>query len=327
MIEVREVTKHYGNKTAVDGLSFSVSKGEILGFLGPNGAGKTTTMRMITGLIPPTSGMVTVDGLNVTENPVEASRLIGYLPEDAPFYPEMTVAEFLDFMGAMKEIPGKERAREIDRVITQLELGPVYRRLVGNCSLGYRHRIGLAHALLGDPEVLILDEPTAGLDPRQRIEIRDLIRAMAGRRTVILSSHVLPEVQQTCERVVIINEGRLVAEDTPSGLAVRLRGQSALRLQVAAPASEVAGVLSGISGIAELKRESSEGTDEAPVFSVEMEPNRDLREDIFFRLAEAGYPILEMTPVGFSLEEIFLRLTTEDPTQPERDPQAGVISR
>ncbi|MFO7942434.1 MAG: ABC transporter ATP-binding protein [Bacillota bacterium] len=326
MIEVSELTKHYGNKVAVDNLSFSVNKGEILGFLGPNGAGKTTTMRVITGLIPPSSGVVTVNGLNVTENPVEASRLIGYLPEDAPFYPEMTVADFLDFMGAMKEIPAKERSREIDRVVTQLELGPVYRRLVGNCSLGYRHRIGLAHALLGDPEVLILDEPTAGLDPRQRLEIRDLVRAMAGRRTVILSSHVLPEVQQTCERVVIINEGRLVAEDTPSGLAARLQGQSVLRLRVAAPAEEVTGALSDMPGIAVVRMESSGGTDAPPVFTVEMEPNRDLREDIFFRFAEAGYAILEMTPVGFSLEEIFLKLTTEDPERSEQNREEAVVS-
>ncbi len=325
MIEVQNVRKHYGDKVAVDDLSFSAVKGEILGFLGPNGAGKTTTMRMITGFTPPNAGTITVDGIDVTEDPLEVARHIGYLPEDAPLYPEMTVADFLDFMGEMKEINARERKREIDRVVSQLALGPVYRRLTGNCSLGYRHRIGLAQALLGDPEILILDEPTSGLDPRQRIEIRELIRDLAGRRTVILSSHVLPEVQQTCERVVIINEGKLVAEDTPSGLAARMEGQSVMRIKVRAPAREAEAVLENIAGIVRISRESS--TDEAlPLFSVEMETGSDLREDIFYRFAEAHLPIVEMTPIGFSLEDIFLRLTTEDPARVSADdPGEGAV--
>lgn len=319
MIEVNGVTKRYGKKSAVDNLTFNATKGEILGFLGPNGAGKTTTMRMITGFIPPTAGSIRVDGIDVVENPMAVSRKIGYLPEDAPLYPEMTVADFLDFMAEMKEIKGKGRRREIDRVVARLELGPVYRRLVGNCSLGYRHRIGLAQALLGDPEILILDEPTSGLDPRQRLEIRDLIRDLAGRRTVILSSHVLPEVQQTCERVVIINEGRLVAEDTPSGLAARLQGQSVLRIQVRAPVEDTLRLLEDLPGIVAVKRDADGRNAGPPSFTVEMEPNRDLREDIFFRFAESNLPILEMTPVGFSLEDIFLQLITEDPERAQED--------
>ena len=317
MIEVNNVSKNYGDKVAVKDLSFRANKGEILGFLGPNGAGKTTTMRMITGFTPPASGNITVDGIDVVEDPMEIARKIGYLPEDAPLYPEMTVADFLDFMGEMKEVPARERRKEVDRVVAQLELGPVYRRLVGNCSLGYRHRIGLAQALLGDPEILILDEPTSGLDPRQRLEIRDLIRGLAGRRTVILSSHVLPEVQQTCERVVIINEGKLVAEDTPSGLAARLEGQSSLKIRTRAPEDRAKSILSGIAGIIRVTSDPTGGSREAPAFVVEMEAETDVREDIFFRFAGEGIPILEMTPTGFSLEDIFLKLTTEDPGRSE----------
>lgn len=313
MIEVHNVTKKYGNKTAVDDLTFSVPEGEILGFLGPNGAGKTTTMRIITGFLPPTSGEVRVDGLDVLEEPLEVKSRIGYLPEDAPLYREMTVAGFLAFMAEMKGLNSTTISREVDRVVEQLELGPVYRRLVGNCSLGYRHRIGLAQALLGDPPLLVLDEPTSGLDPRQRIEIRDLIRSLAGERTVILSSHVLPEVQQTCQRVVIINEGRLVAEDTPSGLATRLQGHTRLRLEIRGPRGEVAGSLRAIHGVDEVSVE--EGDTLTTNYSLEVSPERDVREEIFLTMARQGYPILEMTTEGVSLEDVFLKLTTEDPAR------------
>ncbi|MFO8060900.1 MAG: ABC transporter ATP-binding protein [Bacillota bacterium] len=318
MIEVQNVSKKYGETNAVNQLSFSVPRGEILGFLGPNGAGKTTTMRIITGFIPPTSGSVRVDGLDVLEDPLETKSRIGYLPENSPLYPEMTVAHFLSFMAEMKDLNPKTISREIDRVVEQLELGPVYNRLTGNCSLGYRHRIGLAQALLGDPPVLILDEPTSGLDPRQRIEIRDLIRSLAGERTVILSSHVLPEVQQTCERVVIINKGELVAEDTPSGLASRMQGHTGLRLEARGSSDVISGLLAEIPGIDSVTLDSEKQS--SAVFSLEVSPDRDVREDIFNAMAAASCPILEFTSEGVSLEDVFLQLTTEDPAKvPERE--------
>ncbi len=311
MVEVQNVSKKYGDATAVNKLSFSVPRGEILGFLGPNGAGKTTTMRIITGFIPPTSGSVRVDGLDVLESPLETKKRIGYLPENAPLYPEMTVAHFLTFMAEMKGLDPKTISREVDHVVEQLELGPVYRRLTGNCSLGYRHRIGLGQALLGDPPVLILDEPTSGLDPRQRIEIRDLIRSLAGERTVILSSHVLSEVQQTCERVVIINKGELVAEDSPSGLAARLQGHSNLQTEIRGCKEQIVGLLGEIAGINTINVDSEK--ERSTVFSLEVSPERDVREDIFHAMAAHNCPILEITSHGASLEDVFLQLTTEDP--------------
>ncbi len=312
-IEVRDVTKKYGDTVAVNQLTFNVSKGEILGFLGPNGAGKTTTMRIITGFLPPTSGTVHVDGIDVLEEPLEVKERIGYLPQDAPIYREMTVKHYLQFMAEMKDLNAKQIAGEIDRAVEQLELQRVYNRLCGNCSLGYRHRIGLAAALLGDPPILILDEPTSGLDPHQRIEIRDLIRGLAGERTVILSSHVLPEVQQTCERVVIINDGRLVAEDTPSGLAAQLTGYSELKLSVRGEKDAIAQELNTIPGVHDVVAESVDnGT---VTFAVHMSPERDIRVDVFNRMAEKSSPIVEMTPLGASLEDIFIRLTTEDPAK------------
>ncbi len=313
MVEVQNVSKRYGDTSAVNELSFSVPRGEILGFLGPNGAGKTTTMRIITGFIPPTSGSVRVDGFDVLENPLETKSRIGYLPENSPLYPEMTVAHFLSFMAEMKDLDPKTIPREVDNVVEQLELGPVYHRLTGNCSLGYRHRIGLAQALLGDPPILILDEPTSGLDPRQRIEIRDLIRSLAGERTVILSSHVLPEVQQTCERVVIINNGQLVAEDSPSGLASRLQGHSRLKLEARGCSDLISRALAGIAGINEITVDSEKGRSTA--FSLEVSPDRDVREDIFHAMAASNCPILEMSSQGASLEDVFLQLTTEDPAR------------
>jgi len=312
-IEVRDVTKKYGDQVAVDHLTFNVSKGEILGFLGPNGAGKTTTMRIITGFLPPTSGTVHVDGIDVLEEPLEVKERVGYLPQDAPVYPEMTVKHYLHFMAEMKGLNAGQIAQNVDRAVQQLELQPVYNRLCGNCSLGYRHRIGLAATLLGDPPILILDEPTSGLDPHQRIEIRELIRGLAGERTVILSSHVLPEVQQTCERVVIINDGRLVAEDTPSGLAAQLTGYTELKLSVIGAEDVISEVLSAIPGVQEVVPEPRE--DGTATFAVHMSPQRDIRADVFNKMVENNSPIVEMTPQGASLEDIFIQLTTEDPAQ------------
>ncbi len=317
MIEVKQLTKRYGDKVAVKDLSFTAAKGEILGFLGPNGAGKTSTMRVITGFIPPTSGTVKVDGLDVVENVLETRRRIGYLPEYSPLYPEMTVADFLDFMAEMKEIEPGKKQKEIDRVVEQLELGPVFNRLTGNCSLGYRHRIGLAHALLGDPEILILDEPTSGLDPRQRIEIRDLIRGLSGRRTVILSSHVLPEVQQTCERVVIINNGELVAVDTPTGLATRMKGVATLSVTVRGSANKAQKAIKQIPGVLEIDIEADKREKNINRLTVSASPDKDLRELIFRALASSDVAVLELSAQDASLEDVFLQLTTEDPQRKE----------
>ena len=222
MIEVQHLTKRYGKVTAVDDVSFRVERGEILGFLGPNGAGKTTTMRILTGYMPATDGRATVAGYDVFTNPIEAKRRTGYLPETPPLYPDMTVREYLEFVARIKGIPANERATRIDTVMQRTHVADMASRHCGKLSKGYRQRVGLAQAILHNPEVLILDEPTAGLDPKQIIETRDLIRSLAGDHTIVLSTHILPEVAQTCQRVVIINRGRVVAVDTPDNLTARL---------------------------------------------------------------------------------------------------------
>ena len=228
MIEVEHITKRYGRVTAVDDVSFKVEKGEILGFLGPNGAGKTTTMRILTGYMPPTDGKATVAGFDVFTHPVEAKRRTGYLPETPPLYPDMTVREYLDFVARIKGVPPAERKSRVDNVMQRTHVADMASRHCGKLSKGYRQRVGLAQAIIHNPEVLILDEPTAGLDPKQIIETRDLIRGLAGNHTIVLSTHILPEVSQTCQRVVIINKGRVVAVDTPENLTARLRGSETM---------------------------------------------------------------------------------------------------
>ena len=232
MIEVQHITKRYGRVTAVDDVSFRVERGEILGFLGPNGAGKTTTMRILTGYMPASEGRATVAGYDVFDKPIEAKRRTGYLPETPPLYPDMTVREYLDFVGRIKGVPGKERAERVRTVMARTHVADMADRHCAKLSKGYRQRVGLAQALIHNPEVLILDEPTAGLDPKQIIETRDLIRSLAGDHTIVLSTHILPEVAQTCQRVVIINKGRVVAVDTPDNLTAQLRGSSGLYVQV-----------------------------------------------------------------------------------------------
>src|SRR6187455_730017 len=224
MIEVADLRKSYGRFDAVSGVSFTVGKGEILGFLGPNGAGKTTTMRILTGYVPATEGRATVAGYDVFTHPLEAKRRTGYLPETPPLYPDMTVREYLDFVGRIKGVPSSERKARVDAVMQRTHVADMASRHCGKLSKGYRHRVGLAQAIIHNPEVLILDEPTAGLDPKQIIETRDLIRSLAGDHTIVLSTHILPEVAQTCQRVVIIAKGRVVAVDTPEGLTGRLQG-------------------------------------------------------------------------------------------------------
>ncbi len=309
MIEVEHLTKTYaGVQRGVYDLTFSVAEGEIVGLLGPNGAGKTTTMRCLTGYHPPTSGTVRVAGLDIVEDPRAAKERIGYLPEVPPLYPEMTVRAYLEFVAQLRGVPRQNLRAALDDVLEPLHLGPVRDRVIRNISKGYRQRVGLAQALIGRPPVVILDEPTVGLDPKQIIETRELIRSLAGRHTVILSSHILPEVQQVCQRVVIIDQGRLVAIDTPEGLARRLRRAQVLAVRVKGEASQVAAVLAAVPGVAQVTAEGGE----PPLFQVEAQPGEDVREALFFALARAELPLLELRPVEFSLEEVFLRLTTAE---------------
>ena len=314
MIEVQHLTKRYGPVTAVDDVTFRVEKGEILGFLGPNGAGKTTTMRVLTGYMPATEGKAVVAGFDVFDQPLEAKARTGYLPETPPLYPEMTVREYLQFVARLKlgSLGRAERNQRVETAMRRTHVDDMANRHCSKLSKGYRQRVGLAQALIHDPEVLILDEPTAGLDPKQIIETRDLIRSLAGNHTIVLSTHILPEVAQTCQRVVIINKGRVVAEDTPDNLTQQLKGAATLYVQVAAN-GEAADALRGLPGIRTVLR--VDGSAETTGYEVEVEPNVDVRREIARTIVQRGWGLLELRPLRMSLEEIFLQLTTEE--QPE----------
>jgi ABC-2 type transport system ATP-binding protein len=311
MIEVQHVTKRYGPFTAVDDVSFRVEKGEILGFLGPNGAGKTTTMRMITGYMPPTEGSAIVAGYDVFTHPLEAKKRTGYLPETPPLYPDMTVREYLTFVAKIKtdRMTAADRRMRVDHVMKRAHVDDVAEKHCSKLSKGYRQRVGLAQALIHEPEVLILDEPTAGLDPKQIMETRDLIRGLAGNHTIILSTHILPEVAQTCQRVVIINKGRVVAVDTPDNLTHQLKGAATLYVEVEGDGNtELA--LADVPGV--VKVAAVDRHDMRVGYEIESEPNRDIRRDIARAVVDRGWGLLELRPTRMSLEEIFLQLTTEE---------------
>jgi len=310
MIEVENLTKRYGRHTAVDGISFRVHKGEILGFLGPNGAGKTTTMRILTGYMPATEGKDIVAGFDVFDQPIEAKRRTGYLPETPPLYPEMTVRDYLAFVARIKGVPRGERAARLDYVMGRTRVADVAHRHCGKLSKGYRQRVGLAQAILHNPDVLILDEPTAGLDPKQIIETRQLIKELAGDHTIILSTHILPEVSQTCHRVVIINKGRVVAVDTPENLTARLRGSETMYLQVDGLGADVKAALEAVTGVTRVVLADTRGT--ATGFEIDSESGHDVRRDLAGTVVSGGWGLLELRPMRMSLEEIFLHLTTED---------------
>jgi gliding motility-associated transport system ATP-binding protein len=310
MIEVDSLTKRYGRATAVDAVSFRVEKGEILGFLGPNGAGKTTTMRILTCYLPPTEGTARVGGFDVFQQPMEVRRRVGYLPETPPLYPDMEVREYLDFCGRIKGVPASGRRAKVDDAMEKTRVTDVRSTLIGKLSKGYRQRVGLAQAILHNPEVLILDEPTAGLDPKQIIETRELIRGLKGDHTIILSTHILPEVSMTCGRVVIINKGRVVAEDTPDNLTHRLRGAGTLRLEVRGDEVPVLDTLRAVPGV--LTAQARGGHDGAMLVDVEAESGRDVRSDLARAVVSAGHGLLGLQQMGMSLEEIFLHLTTTD---------------
>jgi ABC-2 type transport system ATP-binding protein len=321
VIEVQHLTKRYGPVTAVDDVSFRVEKGEILGFLGPNGAGKTTTMRILTGYMPPTDGKAVVAGYDVQETPIEAKRLTGYLPETPPLYPDMTVADYLDFCARIKGVPRGERGARVKNSMERTRIADVARRHCGKLSKGYRQRVGLAQALLHNPQVLILDEPTAGLDPKQIIETRQLIKDLGGDHTVILSTHILPEVSQTCHRVVIINRGRVVAVDSPDNLTARLRGTETMFLQVDAAGADAREVLKMVPGVTQVRVADTRGP--VTALEVESESGRDVRRELAAAIVNRGWGLLELRPMRMSLEEIFLHLTTEDVAAGAGDAVAG----
>jgi len=315
VIEVQHLTKRYGRVTAVQDVSFRVERGEILGFLGPNGAGKTTTMRILTGYMPATEGKAIVAGFDVFDQPIEAKRRTGYLPETPPLYPDMSVLEYLQFVARIKGVPGGERRQRIQAVMERTRIDDMANRLCGKLSKGYRQRVGLAQALIHNPDVLILDEPTAGLDPKQIIETRELIKELAGDHTIILSTHILPEVAQTCQRVVIINKGRVVAIDTPDNLTARLRGSETMYLQVDTAGADAAAALHRVPGVTRVVE--TDRRDGLAGYEIDSERGRDVRRDLSRAVVTSGWGLLELRPMRMSLEDVFLSLTTEEvPTPP-----------
>jgi len=320
MIEADKLTKYYDKFTAIRDVSFKVEKGEIVGFLGPNGAGKTTTMRILTGFLPPSSGTARVAGYDVLTESLQVRRRIGYLPENVPLYTDMKVTDYLEFVAEVKGVERGNRRHRIGEVMEKCGLAEVRRTLIGALSRGYRQRVGIAQALLNDPEVLILDEPTIGLDPKQIIEIRQLIKALAGQSTIILSTHILPEVSMICHRVIIINNGQVVAVDTPENLTAGLQSSTKLRIRVDGPVDQVGVALTHLPGVlrvvaedeAHLSASDAQAGETARSFVVESERNRDLRREVSRLIVKRGWGLLELRPADMSLEEIFVRLVTKE---------------
>jgi len=310
MIEVEHLTKRYGPTLAVSDVSFEVQKGEVLGFLGPNGAGKTTTMRVITGYLPPSEGRVRVAGYDVVEEPLEAKRRTGYLPEAPPVYPDMTVQEYLAFVARIKGVPRREIKARMGEVSEKCAITDVQQRQIGKLSKGYRQRVGLAQTLIHNPDVLILDEPTAGLDPKQIIETRELIKGLAGQHTVVLSTHILPEASKTCQRVVVINAGKIVAVGTPDELTRRLQGYGTVLVTVEGPAAEVMDKLQRVQGVNWV--EPRESADSRITLEVHSEKGQDVRAELARAVVESQWKLYELKASGLSLEDIFLKLTTKD---------------
>jgi ABC-2 type transport system ATP-binding protein len=311
LIEVQDLTKAYGSVTAVDHVSFTVNKGEILGFLGPNGAGKTTTMRILSGFMPATSGTARIAGFDVTTDSLDVRRHIGYLPEAPPVYPDMTVETYLDFVARIKNVPAERRADRITDALEKTNLADKRHELIKRLSRGYKQRVGIAQALVHDPDVIILDEPTVGLDPKQIIEVRNLIKSLAGTHTILLSTHILPEVSMTCDRVVIINKGKIAAVDTPQNLTSQLKGGQRIRLEVQAPEAPLREVLAQVPGASRVQVEAARNDGHLAV-NIEAAPGKDIRSQIAAKIVEKGWGLYELRGVSLSLEEIFLELTTDD---------------
>ncbi len=318
MIEVHNITKRYGNITAIDRVTFSVAKGEVLAFLGPNGAGKTTTMRILTCFMPATEGTARVAGFNCADQPMDVKRRIGYVPETPPVYQEFTVSEYLTFVGNLRGMTGKALTSGIEQSIEKLALGDVRHRLIGNLSRGYRQRVGLAQAVLHDPPVLILDEPTVGLDPKQIIEIRELIKSLAGSHSVILSTHILPEATAVCQRVVIISGGRIVAEDTPDQLSARLRHSEKISVTIKNPPDDCLAKLQTIPGILHVFSAQPTGT-----FLLECALGQDKRDEIARFVIANQWGLLELRTISMTLEDVFLQLTRHE--EGVSDPVQSVV--
>jgi ABC-2 type transport system ATP-binding protein len=310
MIQVEGVTKRYGPKIAVNNISFEVDRGEIVGFLGPNGAGKTTTMRILTGFLPPTSGTARVGGFDVLENPIEVKRRIGYLPESPPLYPEMEVGDYLRFVAGIKGIRKKDIGRRIDRALERTSSLDVRDTLVSKLSKGYRQRVGLAQALIHNPEVLVFDEPTSGLDPKQIIEARGLIRSLAGDHTIILSTHILSEVQSIASRIIIISDGKLEASDTPENLMARMRGHESVLVEIDGPPEDVEERLLAVEGVNSVSRKNGHGGRTS--WAVETSKDAAIRSELARAVVESGWGLYEIRPIGMSLEDIFLKLTASE---------------
>ena len=324
MISVKALTKRYAGVIAVDQISFEVAKGQIVGFLGPNGAGKTTTMRMLTCFLPPSAGTATVAGFDVLEQPLQVKKRIGYLPETPPIYPEMETIEYLKFVGKLKGLRSPDLQKRIDYVCERCAIADVKKKLLGRLSKGYRQRVGLAQAIIHNPDVLILDEPTAGLDPKQINETRDLIKSLAGDHTIILSTHILPEVEQTCEYVIIINKGKLVATDTVRNLQARARGAESVLVEVAARNGNlevpiVQHKLEQVPGVSRVL--CKQQVDSRILFEVESQKGRLVRGDLARAVVASGWDLNELRPAAMSLEEIFLQLTGTEAPQPDKSNQ------
>jgi ABC-2 type transport system ATP-binding protein len=311
MIEAEKLTKYFQKVAAIEDVSFTVEKGEIVGFLGPNGAGKTTTMRILTGFLPPSSGTARVAGYDILTDSLQVRRRIGYLPENVPLYTDMKVAGYLEFVAEVKGMERRQRRRKIGEIMEKCRIVEVHRMLIGALSRGYRQRVGIAQALLNDPEVLILDEPTVGLDPKQIIEIRQLIKELSGQSTIILSTHILPEASMICQRVIIINDGHIIAVDTPGNLTARLQSSAKLFVTVDGPTDQVGEALTHVPGV--LRAEAKDRARDAVVsFVVESERSRDLRREVSRMIVERGWGLLELRPADMTLEEIFIRLVTKE---------------
>ena len=325
MITVKNLTKRYARTVAVDHISFEVQKGQIVGFLGPNGAGKTTTMRILTCFLPPTDGSANVAGFDVLEKPMEVKKRIGYLPETPPLYPEMEVWEYLTFVGRLKGMSGPSLAKRVNEVSERCAIDDVRIKLISKLSKGYRQRVGLAQAIIHNPDVLILDEPTAGLDPKQIIETRELIRSLAGDHTIILSTHILPEVEQTCEQVIIINKGKLVATDSVHNLQNRARGVESVLVEVEGRDSAldipiVQQRLEQVSGVSRVVLKDTRSN--RSTFEVESLKDRNIRGDLARAVVESGWNLTELRAAAMSLEEIFLQLTGAEQTEVTAEPAA-----
>jgi ABC-2 type transport system ATP-binding protein len=310
VIQVQDLTRYYGLRSAIEGVTFEVQSGEILGFLGPNAAGKTTTMRILTCFMPASSGMAKVAGFDVRSHSMEVRRRIGYLPENPPLYPEMSVTSYLDFVAKIKGVDRRERNKRIAEVMDRTAISNVGNSVIRKLSKGYKQRVGLAQALVHNPEVLILDEPTIGLDPKQIIEVRELIRDLAGKHTVILSTHILPEVSATCQRVVIINKGKVVAEDTPKNLTAKVRSANRLLVEVGGPKDQVQKKLASVTGVKKVSIDGLAG--ESCRYNIDCELNHDVRPALAQAIVQNGWGLLELRSRDANLEDVFLQLTTTE---------------